>query len=97
MKPVAKKTADQAKGQLERIQNLAAYGLSSDQANRSDPTEWYRTILRAAGDIREEARALERKLSDEAFESRVLGPTEIAKAARVTTAALYKRKKADGS
>jgi len=97
MRPVTKKTGDQAKGQLERIRDLANYGLSSDQANRQDPAEWYRTILRAAGDVREEAKILERRLSDEALEKKVIGPTEIAKAARITTAALYKRRKSDGS
>lgn len=97
MKPVTKKTGDQAKRHLERIRDLATYGLMSDQTNRPDPTEWYRTVLRAAADIRDEAKALERELSEEALASKAIGPTEIAKSARISTAALYKRRKADGS
>lgn len=97
MRPVTKKNADQAKRRLERIRDLAAYGLMSDQTNRPDPAEWYRTVLRAAADIREEAKALERQVSDEALTSKALGPTEIAKSARISTAALYKRKKSDDS
>ena len=97
MKAVTKKSGDQAKRRLERIRDLATYGLMSDQTNRPDPAEWYRTILRAAADIRDEVKELERQVSDEAFGSKALGPTEIARSARISTAALYKRKKADGA
>ncbi|MFE6668885.1 hypothetical protein ACFVFH_35645, partial [Streptomyces sp. NPDC057697] len=89
MSAVPKKTADQAKRQLERLRDLAVYGLTADQANRPDAAEWYRTILRAASDIREESRSLERTLSDEALESKCLSPTEVSRAAKVSTAALY--------
>jgi hypothetical protein len=93
MKPVPDTTAEQARRQLERIRDLAIYGLTADQANRRDSPEWYRTILRAAADIREESRDLERTLSDEADATKALSPTEISRAARISTAALYKRKK----
>ncbi|MFI1801983.1 hypothetical protein ACH427_32275 [Streptomyces sp. NPDC020379] len=90
---VPQQTADQAVCDLERVRDLAIFALAADRTIRSDPAEWYRTVLRAVADIRDAARDTERALSDQAQADAVLTPTEIARAARLSTAALYKRKK----
>jgi hypothetical protein len=57
-----------------------------------DDREWYRSLLRVFGDIREECVTAGRKLADEADEGRILSPSQIAEAGRISRAALYKRR-----
>jgi hypothetical protein len=92
MTTVPKKLSDQARNHLERIKELADYGLSAERMHHEDPAEWYRTILRAVADIRDESRTAERELSDSADKTKCLSPTEISRAAKISTAALYKRR-----
>ncbi|MEU3228472.1 hypothetical protein ABZ695_35695 [Streptomyces sp. NPDC006976] len=92
MSEVPEDIADQAKDRLTAIQQLVKYGLASDARHRGDEREWYRTILRTVADLRDECRSLERELSSRADADRVLGPSEISEAARITRAALYKRR-----
>ncbi|MET9366189.1 hypothetical protein ABZX93_35545 [Streptomyces sp. NPDC006632] len=92
MSGVPETVADQAKDRLEKVQKLVAFGLLADEANRHDQREWYRTLLRTAADAREQLRFLERELSDRADTEKILTPSEIAEAGKITRAALYKRR-----
>lgn len=82
---------------VERLRDLASYALTADQVNRNDEREWLRTVLRAVADMRDECTALERRLSDHADSKKILGPSEIAEAAKISRTALYKRRTASGS
>lgn len=92
MTEVPETSADQAKDRLEKVKELVSYGLMADRANRHDQREWYRTLLRTAADARDQLRLLERELSDRADSEKILTPSEIAEAGRITRAALYKRR-----
>ncbi|MEW1616592.1 MULTISPECIES: hypothetical protein [unclassified Streptomyces] len=92
MTAVPETQADQAKDRLEKVKELVSYGLLADRANRGDQREWYRTLLRTAADARDQLRLLERELSDRADAEKILTPSEIAEAGRITRAALYKRR-----
>lgn len=92
MAGVPNKVADQAKDRLTKCQELVQYGLLADRANRGDEREWYRTLMRTVADMRDQLRVLERELSDRADAERIMTPSEIAEAARITRAALYKRR-----
>nr|WP_173294604.1 hypothetical protein [Streptomyces sp. X335] len=84
--------SDQAKDRLEKMRDVLIYGLLADKANRHDQREWYRTVLRTLADVRDQCRSLERELSDRADTEKVMTPSEIAEAAKITRAALYKRR-----
>lgn len=88
---------DDARARLERVRDLASYALTAEQMNRSDDREWYRTLLRAIGDMRDECIAMERTLSEKADAGKILTPSEIAEAAKISRAALYKRRASSGS
>jgi hypothetical protein len=92
MAAVPKDQADQVRTQLTRVQNLAAHGLSADELHTDDLREWYRSLLRVFGDIREVVDEAERQLSSDADQLGVLSPSEISEAARISRGAIYKRR-----
>ncbi|MFJ9448649.1 hypothetical protein ACIRRH_43720 [Kitasatospora sp. NPDC101235] len=84
--------AQEVAEQFERIRDLAQHGLSADQLHSRDAREWFRSLLRVVGEIRDECKSMERSLSDRADAERILTPSEIAEAAKISRAALYKRR-----
>lgn len=82
----------ETRAHLDRIEQLLTLARAADQAEAGNPAEWTRALLRALSDMREESKAAERSLSDYAHEHELLSPTEISKAAKITRAALYKRR-----
>lgn len=92
MAAVPDETADQAREVLQRIRDLAQHGLSADQLHTRDDREWYRSLLRVFGDIREECISAERKLSDQADAGEILTPSQIAEAARISRGTIYARR-----
>lgn len=92
MGAVPERTADDVRERLERIRDLAQHGLSADPLHKHDDRQWYRTLLRVFGDIREECVTGGRKLADEADAGHILSPSEISEAGRISRAALYKRR-----
>lgn len=94
MGEVPTKSAADVRERLKRIRDLAQHGLSAEQLNHGDDREWYRSLLRVFADVRDEGVAAERMLADEADAGRILSPSQIAEAARISRAALYKRRDA---
>lgn len=92
MTSVPAEIADEVRGQLERIREMAEFGLSADQATRSDERQWYRTVLGAVGKILAEAQSTERNMSGRADDEKIMTPTEIAEAAGISRAAVFKRR-----
>lgn len=87
---------EDVRARLERVRDLAQHGLSADQLHQRDDREWYRNLLRVFGDIREECITAERGLSKRADEEKILTPSQIAEAARISRGALYKRREGAG-
>src|SRR5690625_2702920 len=92
MSAVPDQAADEARAQLQRIRDLAEFGLSADHATREDERQWYRSVLGAVGKILTEVQEAERNLSTRADNNRVLGPKEIAELAGLTESAIFRRR-----
>lgn len=93
MAKVPAKTAKDARTSLERIRDLAEFGLTADRANSGDEREWFRTVMRAFGDIFEESQEARRKLTDEADRRKVLTPLQISQAAHISREIIYQRRR----
>ncbi|MFF6860328.1 hypothetical protein ACFY9H_33725 [Streptomyces bacillaris] len=96
MSAVPQDQVDQVRENLQRVRNLSAHGLSADELHSDDLREWYRSLLRVFGDIREVAEEAERQLSQDADSLKILTPSEISEAARISRGAVYKRRAVRG-
>lgn len=83
--------------QLEHVRDLAVHGIAIDQLNARDQREWFRGLLRVAADMRDASRQMERILSDHADATKILSPAEISEAAKISRAAVHKRREATGA
>lgn len=92
MTAVPQNQVDLVRERLRRVRSLAEHGLSADELHQDDLREWYRSLLRVFGDIRIECEGAERQLSSDADSLKILTPSQIAEAAKISRAAIYKRR-----
>lgn len=78
---------------IQAISELTAYLGHAEGVMAEDPTEWHRSLIRALTDLADQATELERELTISAVETGALNVTEVARAARLTRAAVYNRVK----
>ncbi len=93
MPPVLPEVADEVRAQLQHVRDMAEFGLSADQATRDDEGQWYRSVLGAVGKILTEVQEAERNLSTRADTEQIMTPTEIARTAGISRAAVFRRRK----
>lgn len=94
MIPIPEELTTDARERLQKIRDLADFGLSSDRAFGDTPRnrEWMRSILQAFGGIMEECRVIEPRLTEFSDSSKLLSVTEIAEASGVSRETIYKRR-----
>jgi DNA-binding NtrC family response regulator len=92
---VPKKIRQLTQVRIQAISELAAYLGHADAAMVSDHAEWSRSLIRALADLSRTAKETEVELTQDAIQSKSLTVTEVAKAAKLTRAAVYLRVEKD--